>query len=62
MTDYSLNDPTYPHVSVFCKSGTASADHSYAIATAYLPKEIIDTKVHNVKITYQRRLDKVDFR
>jgi hypothetical protein len=59
----SLDDPTYPHVSVqYRKSGGLSADHSYSLAFTHLTYELLDSKVHNIRITYKRQIDKVNFR
>lgn len=62
MTDNVVGDPTYPHVSVLFKQGTASSNHAFEIGFAYLPSELANTHVHNIKITYQRQINKLDFR
>ena len=60
--DPSMNDPTYPHISVQFKSTSSSANHDYSLAFAYLSEHLVDSSVHNVRIVYKKELDKIDFR
>lgn len=56
------NDPSYPHVSVQFNTGTLSSDHAYSLAFAYLPRAITNGEVHNIRIRYQRLINKLDFK
>eukprot|EP00347_Sterkiella_histriomuscorum_P018771 403344241 len=62
ITNYEVGNPTYPHVSVVCKQGQTQNDHQYSLGFAYLPKELSNTQVHNIKISYLRKLNRLDFR
>lgn len=59
----SLTDPTYPHVSVqFKKTGALAGSHSESLAFTRISYDLLDSNVHNIRITYRRQIDKINFR
>ena len=61
----SLDDPTYPHVSVQYRSdgkGPLSPHHSFSLGYSHLPYEVLDSRIHNIRIVYRREINLVNFR
>lgn len=60
----SLNDPSYPHVSVQYRAdgGNLSAHHSYSLAFTHIPPEMLNSDVHNIRIVYRREINKINYR